>query len=182
MPGGQYLAKVMTCTLQLARRVLCDFLEKGGRAACDGGKGVNRAECSGMVPRRCAGNGINSEGMCAAAECAAQLRIGRALLAGRGMRRLFVLLRLFGKDVAECMHGRALLCKQQGEGEHQGEQKACGLHGGGNLNKERKMLQGAQDMRYFMQRADHPRMLTSRKPELRSLLGSATHFAACPTE
>lgn len=58
------------------------------------------------------------------------------------MRRLFVLLRLFGQDMAECVHGRPVLRKQQGEGEQQREQEAHGPHGGRNLNKERKLPQG----------------------------------------
>lgn len=101
-------------------------MEKGGRAACDGGKSVGRAECSGIAPRRCARSSIKNEGMCADTDCATQLRIGRALLAGRGMRRLFVLLRLLGQDMAKCVHGRALLSKQQGEGKQQREQKTHG--------------------------------------------------------
>lgn len=105
-------------------------LEQGRRAARDGGKGMKRAERSGIVLHRCAGSSFNSERMRAAAECAAQLRIGRALLAGRGMRRLFVLLRLSSQNMAECVHGRAVLRKQQGEGEQQREQETHGPHGG----------------------------------------------------
>lgn len=111
------------------------FFEKGGRAACDGSKGVDRAECSDIVLRCLAGNSDKNEGMRAAAECATQLRIGRALLAGRRMRRLFILLRLFGQNMAECVHSRALLRKQQGEGEQQREQETHGLHGGATLTK-----------------------------------------------
>ena len=39
------------------------------------------------------------------------------------MRELFVLLRLFRQHMAERVPRRALLCKQQGEGEQQGKKK-----------------------------------------------------------
>ncbi len=105
-------------------------LEQGRWAARDGGKGMERVKRSGILLHRCAGSSFNSKRMCAAVECATQLCIGRALLAGRGVRRLLFLWHLSSQNMAECVHGRAVLRKQQGEGKQHREQETHGLHGG----------------------------------------------------
>lgn len=67
----------------------------------------------------------------AGAERAAQLRIGGAFFAGRGVGCVFVLmLRDVLKSVAQRVRRSGLLGKQQGKGEKQRLKQAGRMHGG----------------------------------------------------
>ena len=68
------------------------------------------------MPHCFGGNGNGCEEMESAAERAAKLRVGCALLAGRGMMGLFIMLRLLFQRMAQRVCGSVLLREQQGEG------------------------------------------------------------------
>lgn len=90
--------------------VLCNFLEKTGRAARNGGKGLVGTECNGVKSYRSARNGDNQEGMGRAAKYTAKLCVSRTISAGRWMRYVLVmLLLLLRKSMAQSMHSSALL-------------------------------------------------------------------------
>ena len=85
-----------------------------GRATRNGGEGVPGEQNKIILSVSLTQGSAQIKTQDSAVKRAAELGIGRALLAIMGVRDLFILLlRLLCKDVAQGMQGAALLCKEQ---------------------------------------------------------------------